>query len=64
MKPDNWVAIPGHAVDQWHISVFSGFHLGPNCLGFDGVVGVVCSKPGGFVVLDFVRINILDIPEW
>ena len=43
--------------------MFSGLQFGAKDFGLGRVVGVVGSEAGGFVVLLFVSINILDIPE-
>ncbi len=55
--------VPRSAVDDRHSLIFLCLQLGAEDFRFYGVVRIVGPKPGGFVVLFSVGIDILDVPE-
>ena len=55
--------VPRSAVDDGHSLILFCFQFGAQDFCFYGVIRIVGPKPGGFVVLFSVGIDILDIPK-
>jgi hypothetical protein len=56
--------VPRSAVDDGHSPILLRLHLGAQDFCLYGVVRIVGPKPGGFVALLSVGIEILDVPIW
>jgi hypothetical protein len=55
--------VPRGAVDGRHSLILLCFQLGAQDSRFYGVIRIVSPKPGRFVVLSFIGIDILDVPK-
>lgn len=59
-----WNPIPPRAVQHGSTTVLGGVKLSAERLCFRGVIGIVGTEAGRFVVFLSSRIEVLNVPEW